>query len=186
MQRLLERLETADALDRPASKIAGAAEQFRGRPGRILRGQWLGHPLHPVAVTAPIGAWLTAAVFDCFPGQERAAERSLGLGLAAAPAAAVLGLADFRDLDARQRRVGLLHLAANAVATSLCTASYVARRRGRLGAGRLLALGGLAAAATGGALGGHLSYALGAGVYRWQNRGPAQRPQEVSTHASGV
>lgn len=30
----------------------------------ILRGTWLGHPLHPVLTDIPVGAWTLAAIFD--------------------------------------------------------------------------------------------------------------------------
>ncbi len=33
----------------------------------------LGHPLHPVMVQLPIGAWTSAAILDLFPGESRAA-----------------------------------------------------------------------------------------------------------------
>ena len=42
--------------------------------------------------------------------------------------------------------------------------SYLARRRGVRGRGKLLSLAGSAALGCGGWLGGHLSYTLGAGV----------------------
>jgi hypothetical protein len=165
--RVLRKAEDARALDGPATTLrrllAGAAESGLGRQ---LRGRSLGHPLHPLAVTLPIGAWLCAAVFDLLPDGRDAARRLVATGLLAAPAAVVLGLADYADLDERQRRVGVVHAAANAAAAALFGASYVARRRGT--GGRLLGAGGLAAVSAGGALGGHLAYAQGAGVFRWQ------------------
>ncbi|WP_240521858.1 hypothetical protein [Amycolatopsis vastitatis] len=78
------------------------------------------------------------------------------------------GLADYAGLDERQRRVGLVHAAGNAVATALFGASYAARRRGDTGRGRLFGALGLTATSVAGALGGHLAYAQGAGVFRWQ------------------
>ncbi|MEA5367123.1 hypothetical protein VA596_46875 [Amycolatopsis sp., V23-08] len=116
----------------------------------------------------PIEAWLCSAVFDLVPGQEEPARRLVATGLAAVPVAVVLGLADYADLDRRQRRVGVAHAAANAVATTLFAVSYLARREGRLTRGKLPGAAGLAVASAAGALGGHLSYAQGAGAYRWQ------------------
>jgi len=134
---------------------------------RQLRGHALGHPLHPIAVTVPIGAWVCSAAFDLLPDGRDTARRLVAAGLLTAPAAVVLGLADYTGLDVRQRRVGLVHAAANATATALFGASYLARRGGR--GGRLLGALGLAAAGLGGALGGHLAYAQGAGMFRWQS-----------------
>ncbi|MBE8525460.1 DUF2231 domain-containing protein [Amycolatopsis sp. H6(2020)] len=165
--RLLRKAEDAQALDGPATGLArvlgGVAESSVTRQ---LRGHGLGHPLHPLAVTVPIGAWLCSAVFDLLPDGRDAARRLIAAGLLTTPAAVALGLADYPGLDARQRRVGLVHAAANATATALFGASYLARRGGR--SGRLLAVLGLAATSAGGALGGHLAYAQGAGVFRWQ------------------
>ncbi|MEV4050323.1 DUF2231 domain-containing protein [Amycolatopsis sp. NPDC049688] len=165
--RALRKVEDAQALDGPATKLrrllAGVAES---RLGRQLRGQELGHPLHPLAVTLPIGAWVCSAVFDLLPDGRDPARRLVAAGLLTAPAAVVLGLADYAGLDERQRRVGLVHAAANTAAAALFGASYLARRRGA--GGRLLGALGLTAVSVGGALGGHLAYAQGAGVFRWQ------------------
>ncbi|MFJ7219197.1 DUF2231 domain-containing protein [Amycolatopsis sp. NPDC098790] len=167
--RALHAVEHASGLDKPAAELTrrlrGPAEST---VGKLLRGRWLGHPLHPIAVTVPIGAWLCAAAFDLLPGRQEEARRLVAAGLLAAPPAIVLGLADYSDLDVRQRRVGLVHAASNAVAIALFGASYAARRRGRVVRGRVLSTLGLTAAGAGGALGGHLAYAQGAGVFRWQ------------------
>ncbi|WP_086666619.1 hypothetical protein [Lentzea kentuckyensis] len=66
----------------------------------------------------------------------------------------------------------MVHALANSTALACFTASYAARRREAHIGGKLLSLLGLAAMGVGGALGGHLAYAQGAGVFRWQ--GPAQ------------
>ncbi|WP_091313500.1 DUF2231 domain-containing protein [Amycolatopsis tolypomycina] len=164
--RALRKAEDAAVLDGPATRLERV---LNGESGvtRQLRGHSLGHPLHPIAVTVPIGAWLCSAAFDLLPGGGDTARRLVAAGLVTAPAAMVLGLADYTGLDRRQRRVGLVHAAANATATALFGASYLARRAGR--GGRLFGMLGLAAAGLGGALGGHLAYAQGAGVFRWQS-----------------
>jgi uncharacterized membrane protein len=172
--RALSAVEEARALDAPATALAKRLRGAAGSvPGQLLRGRWLGHPVHPLVVTVPIGAWLCSALFDLLPDQEEAARRLVATGLAAVPAAVVFGLADYADLDERQRRVGLAHAAGNAVATVLFGASYRARTRGDLARGRVLGALGLAATSAAGALGGHLAYAQGAGVFRWRTSDPA-------------
>ncbi|MEU4675230.1 DUF2231 domain-containing protein [Amycolatopsis sp. NPDC023774] len=166
--RLLSTLEDVQALDAPAAAVAKPVNKlFGGRAGEELRGRSLGHPLHPIAVTLPIGAWACSSLLDLVPGNETASRRLVGIGLLAAPAAAVLGAADYHELDERQRRVGFCHLVLNLVATVIFAASYRRRRRGAAG-GKVLGVLGLLVLGAGGALGGHLSYAQGAGVFRWE------------------
>ncbi len=165
--RALRKAEDASVLDGPAAGLERLLGGFaESSVTQQLRGHSLGHPLHPLAVTVPLGAWLCSAVFDLLPAGHETARRLVATGLLTAPAAMVLGLADYTGLDVRQRRVALLHAAGNATATALFGASYLARRRGR--GGRVLGALGLAVTSVGGALGGHLSYAQGAGVFRWQ------------------
>jgi hypothetical protein len=169
--KLLRRAEDVRAADGVAATLATAVRKaLRGsRVDGALRGSWLGHPLHPLMVTLPIGAYLSAAVLDLAPGNDDTARKLVGIGLAATPAAVVLGLADYAELDQRQRRVGVFHAMSNTVAAALFTGSYLARRRGAHGRGKVLGMLGLTALSAGGALGGHLSYAQGAGVFRWQS-----------------
>ncbi len=137
------------------------------RTADLLRGGWLGHPLHPLAVTVPLGAWLSSAVFDWGAHDEDAARKLVAIGLAATPPTILAGLADYADLDERRRRVGTLHAAANTVAATIFVVSYYARRHGEHRKGAVLGLLALAVVGGGSALGGHLSYAQGAGVLRW-------------------
>lgn len=169
--KLLRRAEDFRAADGAAASLATAVRKaLRGsRADGALRGSWLGHPLHPLMVTVPIGAYVCAAVLDFAPGNRDAARKLIGIGLAATPPAVLLGLADYAELDQRQRRVGVLHAVSNTAAAALFTGSYLSRRRGAHGRGKLLGMLGLTAMGAGGALGGHLSYAQGAGVFRWQS-----------------
>ncbi|MET7998300.1 DUF2231 domain-containing protein [Amycolatopsis sp. NPDC005232] len=168
-------METARGIDAPAAAVAKSLIRlFGGRVGRELRGRWLGHPLHPLAVTVPIGAWVCASLLDLTPGSDAAARRLVGIGLLAVPPAAVLGAADYSELDERQRRVGFGHLVLNSLAAAFFTGSYLRRRREPAG-GKVLGVVGLVVLSAGGALGGHLAYAQGAGVFRWQS----PRPQAV-------
>ncbi|HEX7309233.1 DUF2231 domain-containing protein [Lentzea sp.] len=167
---MLQAVEELRAVDRPSRSLAEAVRRAlrSSNVDRAVRGEWLGHPLHPLMVTVPIGAWTSAAVLDARPGSEDAARRLVALGLVASVPTILLGLADYGGLDARQRRVGLVHAVANTAAVTCFAASYALRRRGRHKAGKVLGLAGLVAVGAGGALGGHLSYAQGAGVHRWQ------------------
>ena len=119
-------------------------------------------------VTVPIGAWVCAAVFDTRKGKQDAARTLVGIGLAAASPTILLGLTDYSGLDERQRRVGLAHALTNTAALACYAMSYGLRRGGAHAAGKVLSTVGLVVLSTGGALGGHLSYAQGGGVFRWQ------------------
>ena len=94
-------------------------------------------------------------------------DRLILVGVLAAGATFATGWSDWADAEQRDsavRRTGLVHAAANATATALMIGSVLARKRGARGRGKLLSLAGSAALGTGGWLGGHLSYTLGAGV----------------------
>lgn len=170
VRRTLSSLESAETLDKAAAALHRWAHWIpTGRRGSdFLSGSWLGHPMHPVLVLTPIGAWLSAGILDILPGQAPAARRLVLAGLVTIAPAALAGLVDLRELDRQQRRVGLVHVLANGTAAACYLASYLSRRRGRTDAGRAWGALGLTAVSVGGTLGGHLSYAQGAGVYRWQ------------------
>ncbi|MCV7278779.1 DUF2231 domain-containing protein [Mycolicibacterium flavescens] len=173
MHALLQKPESADRLDTAADITAGAVDVVLGDGAlaRGLRGSWLGHPTHPLMVTLPIGAWMSSAVLDLVFKDREAARRLIAIGLAATPPAVLAGLAEFPTLGRRQRRVGLLHAAGNAVGAAAFLIAYRKYKRGRIGAARAFSVLGLTAVSVGGALGGHLSYAQGAGVHRWQVTG---------------
>ncbi|MGW7049839.1 DUF2231 domain-containing protein [Streptomyces avermitilis] len=131
----------------------------------VLRGRPLGHPVHPVLVQVPIGCWLSAAVLDVVPGAQRAATTLTAVGLAGVAPAAVAGWADWADLPPEQARVGLAHAVSNVAAVACYTASLTARLCRRSTKGRLWSLGGLAAIAVSGALGGHVAYRQAVGAH---------------------
>ncbi|MEU4347959.1 Rieske (2Fe-2S) protein [Streptomyces sp. NPDC023838] len=163
--RAMDRLERATALDGLADGLRSAVQAVPlGRARDVLHGRWLGHPVHPVLVQAPIGTWLSAAVLDLMPGQRRAAGTLIGVGIAAALPAAAAGWADWAELQSRQRRVGLVHAAANIAGLGLYTASLTARVRGRAFRGKALGFAGLTAIGLGGAIGGHLAFRQASGA----------------------
>ncbi|WP_431946830.1 Rieske 2Fe-2S domain-containing protein [Actinacidiphila sp. bgisy167] len=161
----IDALEGQEWLDTAATGVRRAVRALPLGKGRdALRGLWLGHPLHPVLVQVPIGAWTCAGILDLLPGESRAARRLVAVGLAAAGPAALAGWVDWAEQRPRQARVGLVHAAANVAAVATYTASLVHRYRGRPVLGRALGFGGMALATAGGVLGGHLAYRQGAGV----------------------
>ncbi|SFA76596.1 Uncharacterized membrane protein [Amycolatopsis marina] len=171
VHRVLRGAESLRAVDRPAASVATTVRRVlrRTRTDGVLRGSWLGHPLHPLLVVVPLGAWVCSTAFDYGVGTPETARKLIAFGLATTPPAMLLGLADYAELDERQRRVGLVHAPANTAAVALFTASYLARgHSARSTAGKIISLLALTAVSAGGALGGHLTYAQGAGVHRWQ------------------
>lgn len=134
----------------------------------LVRGSWIGHPMHPLLVQAPIGAWLSSAILDAVPGQHTAARRLVLAGIISAVPAAIVGVVDVRDLGVRQRRVAGVHAASNSTALTCYVTSYLLRRNGRIDIAKGWSTAGLIAVSVGGMLGGHLAYAQGAGVGRWQ------------------
>ncbi|WP_433089297.1 DUF2231 domain-containing protein [Dactylosporangium sp. CA-052675] len=171
MATLLARLEAAHPLDRIADALrrAALATAGRGRLGALLHGVGFGHPLHPAIVQFPVGAWMSTAVLDALPGRDtpgsrRAAATLLAAGTAGALPATVTGLADYATLSRQQRRVAVVHVAANLTALGCFAASIVARARGDHRRGRALSFAGLGAAGAGAYLGGHLAFAQDAGV----------------------
>ncbi len=166
LRQMLSRIEQARALDTVSDKLQ-AAVQTAAKPQGVrdlLHGTWLGHPLHPVLVQAPVGAFISAAVLDLVPGARRAATTLIGFGTAAAVPAMAAGLMDWSEMTRDRRRVGLVHAAANTVALSLYIGSLAARFSGRPMRGKALAFAGLSVAGGSAYLGGHLAYAQGGGM----------------------
>jgi nitrite reductase/ring-hydroxylating ferredoxin subunit/uncharacterized membrane protein len=158
----ISRLEQEFRLDRVVSAGQRAARLIRpGKLRDVLHGVWLGHPLHPMLVQVPVGAWLSASVLDLARGDERAARLLVATGLIAAVPAALAGTADWSEQHEQQMRVGIVHAAGNVVALGLYGAS-LAPRDPRLS--RALRLAGLAAVSASGLLGGHISFRLAGGA----------------------
>jgi nitrite reductase/ring-hydroxylating ferredoxin subunit/uncharacterized membrane protein len=164
--RAISRIEDAEILDPAVEKVRGAVDTVLANEDvrDLLHGVPFGHPVHPVAVQVPIGAWTSAAVLDAFPGSSPAASLLVGVGVAAAVPAAVAGFADWSKLHEQQSRVGLVHAAANILAVGLYSASLFQRARGKTTSGKLLGYLGLAVVSGAGFLGGHLAYRQAAGV----------------------
>jgi nitrite reductase/ring-hydroxylating ferredoxin subunit len=164
--KVVEDLEHAHALDRPARSLTGTVARLLppGRLKDLLHGVPLGHPAHPPLTDVPVGCWMAAAALDLFPDTGRACQVLLAAGLAGAVPVALTGTADWASLHIEQQRVGIVHSIGTTAATGLFAASLVARLRGRGRQGKVLSLAGLVALFGGTYLGRHLAFRLGAGA----------------------
>ncbi|WIB26945.1 DUF2231 domain-containing protein [Curtobacterium sp. MCSS17_015] len=168
IRRITESIERASILDK-AVDVDRALVRAVARPRalrQLLHGVPFGHPIHPLMVQVPLGAWISAAVLDLVggPGNAKAAKTLVGVGVASAGTASVAGYVDWSELNREQLRTGWVHQAVNWVGISLYGLSWLQRKRGNHGAGRLLGFAGLTVVSVGGYLGGHLSYRQRAGV----------------------
>lgn len=167
--RLTQRLEDLTALDAPVQALTPKVRAVfgTGARGSFLRGDWLGHALHPVMTDLVIGSWTSATLLDVLGGAESqvAARKLVGAGALAFAPTAWTGWAEWSEAGTREKRVGLVHVLTNGVALVIYTSSWIARRRGRHGSGVRLALAGSAVSTVGGYLGGHLAHARKVGSH---------------------
>jgi hypothetical protein len=82
----------------------------------------------------------------------------VGLGVVSVLPTAAAGLADWAELPRAERRVGLVHLGMNVVATAVYASSFAARVTGRRRRGIALGMVGAGLATASGFLGGHLAF----------------------------
>lgn len=167
--RATMRLEDTAALDGPVRALephidAAFGTGFRGS---LLRGDWLGHAIHPMLTGLVLGSWTSAGVLDLLGGPESrsSAQRLVGTGLLAVGPTAWTGWAEWSGAGVRDKRVGLVHAATNGVAVGLYAASWISRKRGRHESGARLAIAGSAVSGLGAYLGGHLAAARGMGSH---------------------
>ncbi|MGY1841755.1 MULTISPECIES: Rieske 2Fe-2S domain-containing protein [unclassified Modestobacter] len=177
-ERATGAVERWEQLDAPGYQLEhGVALTFllTGRWARplqdLLHGVWLGHPLHPVLVTVPIGAWSSALLLDGLDAAGRggaatgqAARTVVGLGITGAVASAATGLTDWQHAHDGARRVGMVHAAVNSAALGLYVWSFTDRTRGRAVRARVTATAGFALTLAASYLGGALSYRHRLGV----------------------
>jgi nitrite reductase/ring-hydroxylating ferredoxin subunit/uncharacterized membrane protein len=166
---LVRAIESASIIDKPATLVSRAVRGALS-PGKVkdaLSGTWLGHALHPAMTDVVIGSFVSASALDLLAGAEGsvASERLIMLGMAAYLPTAAAGASDWVDgaVDARVKRVGIVHAAGNSVALALYIASLISRRRGSRATGALLSGLGAGVLMTGGYLGGHLTLRRGIG-----------------------
>ncbi len=161
--RWTRRLEESTPLYAAVDAVEPAIQAAFGTGARaaVLRGERLGHAVHPVLTDLVLGTWTSASLLDLLGGPDSpaAARRLIGFGLVAAGPTAWTGWAEWSAAGARDKRVGLVHAVTNGVAIGLYAVSWAARARGRHRAGARLALVGAAVSGVGGYLGGHLAIA---------------------------
>ncbi len=148
------------------------------KPRSILAGTY-GHPVHPLIVTLPIGAWVCALIFDLISyGSSAPKPWSTGamwlilFGVLGAAAAAVFGVIDLSNLPKGTVvvRTARIHAGLNSTALALFIVNFLWRYTSRdswesAPVGPLiLTFVGLAAVGVAGFLGGRLSYHYGVRV----------------------
>lgn len=153
-----------------------AATEQAKRPVTVLAGPY-GHPLHPAAVTVPIGAWVSGLVFDI--GSHLVSDGAflaegarwlIAVGVVGALVAALLGFADLLAIPAGTRafRTALVHMGINLVVVLLFVVGFVVRGGDPVApvpAGPLtLSVFALLALSVSGYLGGQLAYRYGVRV----------------------
>ncbi|MBA4148869.1 MAG: DUF2231 domain-containing protein [Verrucomicrobia bacterium] len=98
----------------------------------ILKGKWLGHPLHPIFVHIPAGLWPAALIFDLVSisqfggnGMVRLSFYCIALGLAATLFAIPTGLVDWSGIKKEKPawKLGLYHMVGNLFVTALFAAN---------------------------------------------------------------
>lgn len=188
---LMGRLEGDERLDRVAETMRKAARPIADGPmGPVLRGEWLGHALHPLLTDLPLGCWSSAAMLDLVGGKgaRRAAQKLVGMGVAWSLPTMASGASEWPTLrDPRVRRVAAAHAAGNVGVTLCYYWSWRARRKGHHLRGIAFGMaGGLGALATG-YTGGHLSLTRRAGTGVRDGRVPATATDaDVDLSASPV
>ncbi len=189
LNQWLERIESSPKLDPVATRLDGlAAKVGRGRTGEVLRGEPLGHPLHPALTDLPIGFFTSANVLDLIGGRggRTAARRLIALGLLSVPATAAAGLADYAGMtDPKTRRVAAVHAVGNSAAALLYLASWRARGRSRYVRGKLLALAGAGVATGAGYLGGRLAFGDDGGGGGVSDSDPIEPPTQDLVSGTG-
>lgn len=163
LQRWLSSIESERRLDRLERLLVRSTRPLaRGHAGRALRGDWLGHALHPMLTDLPIGCWTSSWLLDIVGGRRSraAAQRLIGLGLLTAIPTMAAGAVDWHNTSgSERRRVGIVHAVSNSLAVVAYVISWRARRHQHYALGVVLGSVAGAAATVGGHLGGHLAFA---------------------------
>ena len=147
------------------------------RPVSLLAGTY-GHPVHPILVTVPIGAWVTSLIFDVASNVVREpgflAQGSswlIAIGVIGALVAACAGFLDLFAIPTGTRafRTALVHMTLNLAVTAGYAAAFLWRLGDHHAAGVpvpkiVLSAVCLAVLGVSGFLGGKLTYSYGVRV----------------------
>jgi hypothetical protein len=182
----VERIESSTAVDKLARVVDEASERvvtpaLRGP----LRGDWMGHALHPSLTDIPLGCWIGSTVLD-LTGDRRGARRLILAGVVAAVPTIASGLAEWRRIvDTKTRRLAAVHATGASLTTAMYAMSWWKRGRHPLKAtGWSLAAG--ATAIVTGWVGGHLALVDGVGGGRREPRSAAPADPLVDAIAAAV
>ena len=114
---LMKHLENEKRLDALVARFAPVVDRVLASPQTrdSLQGRWLGHAIHPLLTDFPLATWTCMNVLDLMPvpGSRRSAERLLALGIFSAPIVFLTGWAEWREVEAREKRVGVVHAVLN-------------------------------------------------------------------------
>jgi nitrite reductase/ring-hydroxylating ferredoxin subunit/uncharacterized membrane protein len=167
-ETVIERIEREERISTLADRLKGPLHPLIGEgPVRdLLTGRWLGHPVHPAIVLAPLAGWFAGTLLDVVggPSARRSARRLVGAGTLAALPAATTGVAEWLTTSKAEERVGTVHAALADTTTVMYATSWILRTRRHHRAAVAAGLVGAALAGATAFLGGHLSYRRGVGV----------------------
>jgi nitrite reductase/ring-hydroxylating ferredoxin subunit/uncharacterized membrane protein len=170
MRRMLWLDAIGQLLQNWVHKIYGQPDQKSYKIKDFLNGVWLGHPVHPVLVNIPIGAWTATLILDLAwlsdkdEGVARSADIMMWTGLAGAVGAAATGITNWVDTDGPDRRTGVLHALLNSGSTVLNLTSAILRLTGQRRTAIALAAASYAIVSYSAYIGGELSYSSAIGV----------------------
>jgi len=145
----------------------------------ILKGKWLGHPLHPILVHVPMAMWPGALIFDVLSrwngnAMVRLSFYAIGFGLIASLLAGPTGLIDWSGIKKEKPawKIGLYHMILNLVVVLLFAINLGLRlhdfRDATIVAGAplILSISGTAILIVSAYLGGRMTYHYGISVAR--------------------
>ncbi len=162
--------QTAKSIKDVAMKVFGGGGEGKRTLRNALYGTWLGHPLHPLIVVVPAGAWMVTELLDLVgaglndDGYDRAADVTAAVGMAGAVVAVASGANDWRFVHGKSSRLGLIHGLANTAGMGAMGLSLLMRVKGSRNAARVLATVGITITAAAAYVGGELVYGQKVGV----------------------
>src|SRR5947207_10457047 len=148
----------------------------------LLKGKWLGHPLHPLLVHVPMAVWPAALVFDLLSiggiggnAMVRTSFFAIGFGVAVALFAVPTGIVDWSAIKREKPawKIGLWHMILNAVVLLLFAINFALRldtyseANSISGAPLILSVAGTLVLIVSAYLGGRMVYAYGINVARF-------------------